>query len=414
MREIEEAVSAAADDAAAFLEEILAIPSVEGAELEVQQVIAQALGGLGLDVEFIPIDESVRSHPAYTAGAAISFEGRPNVAARLRGSGKGRSLIINTHSDVVPAKGWGEAFLPRREGQVMRGRGAVDAKGQIAALCLALRALRDTETALAGDLEVQVVIDEEVGGNGSLSLILAGHTADAAVVLEPTSLRLHPANRGALWFRFTVEGTGGHMAHKFDNESAIDHSIELAGILYEFEAELLEGARRHPLFSMYEHPVQVNIGKITAGDWPAAVAGKAVVEGGVGFLGDSGIEEVKRALVEFVDARAGAWLASHYECDFFGLHNDAFETPLDAPVVSVFRSALEVAGLPAEPTGWVASCDARLLARVGSIDTIVFGAGDLSLAHSTDERLNLGEMEQAAAVLARFIIDWCGRARPGG
>lgn len=407
MSAIEDKIEKLLPDAAAFLERLVSFQSVEGREGPAQECVARALADAGLEVHLEGIDEALREDPEFTPGNCASFEGRANVVARLAGAGGARTLIINTHSDVVPAVLWPEGFVPAREGGMVSGRGAVDAKGQVAAIYLAAAALAATPFKPAGDVEIQVVIDEEVGGNGTLSLIRSGHTADAAVVMEPTSLAMHTANRGALWFRFEIEGRGSHMARKFEGESAIDHARELIDILYRLEAEMLDEARTHPLFKRYSHPVQVNVGKLIAGDWPASVASKAVLEGGIGFLPGRTIADMKRILRERVEREAGAWLGGHYRLDFLGLHNEPFETPPDAAVVGAFSQTLVESGLDGAPSGWIASCDARLFAKVAGIDTIVFGAGDLAAAHSGGESVELGEIRLAAEVLARFIQRWC-------
>jgi acetylornithine deacetylase len=404
---VDKAVTDVLPEAVGFLADIIRFPSIEGAERDVQERTARALNELGMVVALEPIPESIRSDAEFTPGSAKSFSGRNNVVARAHGSGGGRSLILNTHSDVVGAPGWDEAFKPTDREGFLWGRGAVDAKGQIATIYLALLAIRKLGVHVAGDIEVQIVIDEEVGGNGTLALLRSGHRADAAVVLEPTSLKLHPANRGALWFRFTVNGEAAHMARKFEAASAVDYSMELVSILYRFEKELLERARTNELFSSYKNPVQINIGKLTAGEWPATVAARAVIEGGVGFLPDTTIGEVKKGLMERVDREGSGWLRANYKLEFPGLHNDAFMTAHDAPVVKCFQASLANAGCDAGLSGWIASCDARLMSKVAGLDTVVFGPGDLSLAHSERERIDLAEMEEAAATLVRFIIDWC-------
>jgi len=404
---VDKAVADVLPEAVGFLADIIRFPSVEGAERAVQELIARSFNELGMVVALEPIAESIRSDEEFTSGSAESFDGRCNVVARTHGSGGGRSLILNTHSDVVAASGWDEAFVPTDREGLLWGRGAVDAKGQIATIYLALLAMRKLGMRPSGDVEAQIVIGEEVGGNGTLALLRGGHRADAAVVLEPTSLKLHPANRGALWFRFTVNGEAAHMARKFEAASAIDYSMELVNILYRFEKELLECARTDELFASYKNPVQVNIGRLTAGEWPAAVAAKAVIEGGVGFLPGMTIADVKKDLAERVDREGSGWLRANYKLEFPGLHNDAFRTAHEAPVVKCFQASLANAGCDAGLSGWIASCDARLMSKIGGMDTVVFGPGDLSLAHSQRERIDLSEMEQAAATLVRFIIDWC-------
>jgi acetylornithine deacetylase len=380
---------------------------VEGAECVVQRKVAAHLANLGLEVTAEPIPESIREDGEFTPCVSQSYEGRCNVVGRLAGAGSGKSLILNTHSDVVSAQNWEDAFEPVNRDGYLWGRGAVDAKGQIAAACLALAAIGRLGLPLPGSVELQVVIDEEVGGNGTLALLRAGRRADAAVVLEPTGLKLASANRGALWFRCTVGGEAAHMARKHDAASAIDYTMELVNILYRYERELMELAKSNELFSCHKNPVQVNIGRMTAGEWPATVAARSVVEGGVGFLPDMTLDEVKKALAERIDRYGSGWLRANHALEFPGLHNDAFQTSPEAEVVKHFQASLVNADLDASPTGWVASCDARLFARVAGMDTVVFGPGDLALAHSERERLDLADLETAAATLVRFIIDWC-------
>ena len=184
----------------------------------------------------------------------------------------------------------------------------MDAKGQIATIYLALLAIEKLGLSFAGDIGVQVVIDEEVGGNGTLALIRGGHRADAAVVLEPTGLRLAAANRGALWFRCEVCGEAAHMARKHEVASAVDYSMELISILYRYEKELLDRAKANQLFAMHKNPAQVNIGRVDAGEWPATVAARAVVEGGVGFLPGVTLDDVRRELAEHIDRSGSGWL----------------------------------------------------------------------------------------------------------
>jgi acetylornithine deacetylase len=110
---------------------------------------------------------------------------------------------------------------------------------------------------LGGDLLSEIVIEEEAGGNGSLSLIRQGYRADGAVILEPTELKIHPANRGVLWFRVTTEGKPAHMGRIYDGISAIDMSIDLIRALREYERILIEDSRTHPLFRMHRQPCTV-------------------------------------------------------------------------------------------------------------------------------------------------------------
>lgn len=69
---------------------------------------------------------------------------------------------------------------------------------------------------------IQSVVGEETGGCGTLANIVRGFTADAAVILEPTSLKVCPIQSGALTFRLTIKGKATHAAQKWDGVSALE------------------------------------------------------------------------------------------------------------------------------------------------------------------------------------------------
>jgi acetylornithine deacetylase len=393
-----------------FLMELIRMPSIHGKEAEVQTFASAAFADLGLKVEEMPIPEGLRRDPEYTSPEdEIPYEGRPNLAISLGPGDPGKGLVINTHSDVVPAKGWSEAFSPVVTRGELVGRGAVDCKGHMGALYLLALMLQEHGVKLERGLELQMVIEEEIGGNGSLSLIRQGHAGNAAIVLEGTDLTICPANRGAIWFRATVEGKAVHMARKFDGVSALDQAMELIGLLYDYEGRLTEESRGQELFEEYEHPVQVNIGRLESGDWPATVPAMAVLEGGVGFLPNRDLATIRSDLEE-LPSKGGAWLASNARIEFHRLHNDAYRIPPDHPLVTGLCRSMGNLGREPRVRGMIASCDARLFNRVGGVPTVVFGSGGIDQAHSKGERVRLEDLELEAGVLFDFVCRWCGGA----
>ncbi|NOX56942.1 MAG: M20 family metallopeptidase [Planctomycetes bacterium] len=115
-------------------------------------------------------------------------------------------LALNAHIDVVAP-----FFPPRVENGVVFGRGTCDDKGNVVAMIGALRAVAET---LADEgrtprvpLTAMIVVEEETGGNGSLSLALDRKLRkryDTLLVLECCENRIYPANRGAVWYKFEV------------------------------------------------------------------------------------------------------------------------------------------------------------------------------------------------------------------
>jgi acetylornithine deacetylase len=160
---------------------------------------------------------------------------------------------------------------------------------------------------------------------------------------------------------------------------------------------------------MHRQPVQLNIGTMQAGDWPATVPARAVFEGGVGFLPNKSLADIKADLAEVV-GKQEEWLRTHTRLEFPKLHNDAFETPIDHPLVAAVQTARAAEGLSCELTGWIVSCDARLFNKVDGMPTVVFGAGSLVHAHANDEQVEVRDVLRAAKMLSALVVDWCGVA----
>ncbi len=391
-----------------LLGDMISYPSTHGNESELQTFLEKRWTEAGFYVERHTISENLKADPEYAHPIEdLSFKGRDNLVVRVKGNDSGRSVIINSHVDVVPPHEWPDAFQPKVEGDWIYGRGACDAKGCVAAMYLTACALQELGMKTGGDIIYQMVIDEEVGGNGSLALIREGITADGAIVLEPTKLRLHPANRGAIWFRFEFEGKPTHMGGKEHGINAIDLACETIGILYEYEKNLIQDKKNQPLFDHYKMPTQINIGVLEAGEWPSIVAGSAVMEGGVGFLPNRPMSQVKEDIVRYIENRGSDTLKSRYRLTFPKLHNDSYETPIDDPIVQTFHAATQETEAQKTITGWNVSCDARLFAKIGAMPTLVFGPGDIQDAHSTAEKIHLSEIVTAAETLIRFTERWC-------
>lgn len=228
---------------------------------------------------FIPIDPAIEKHPFYTQphytktkerpeGLSVrqTYQGRGNlllVLPGLRPGKDGMSLAINSHIDTVAPH-----IAPRVEGNLVYGRGACDAKGQVvsmlAQLCL-LTELRDQlGVVLLNDLQHQYVIEEEPGGNGSLSLAIQDpHPYDVILVCEATELKIHPGNRGAVWYKADINCGAQKRLNPVELAAFVVLALEDEGAQIKKESD-------HPLFPT--RPVQTNHGIIGPyGSHPSAV-----------------------------------------------------------------------------------------------------------------------------------------------
>jgi acetylornithine deacetylase len=168
-----------------------------GAERACQEHIARVLRASGWEPELYELAEVNRldQHPLFRPGR--DYKNRPNLGARRTGDRGGRSLVLSGHIDTVPrgTQPWTrDAFGGEVVGNRIYGRGANDMKAGVAMNLFIAEAVADLSLRLCGDLIFETVIDEEFGGvNGTLAGRLRGYNGNAAVISEPSFLRVCPA-----------------------------------------------------------------------------------------------------------------------------------------------------------------------------------------------------------------------------
>jgi acetylornithine deacetylase len=333
------------------------------------------------------------------ADAVDAVPGRPNVVATIKGSGGGRSLMLNGHIDVVGVEGMTHApFDAHETGGRLYGRGSSDMKGGVAAMCAAAARLVGR---LKGDLIVAAVADEEWESAGTASLLGSGLRADAAIVTEPTRLQLMPAHKGFVWMEFTVQGRAAH-GSRWD--LGVDAIRNAALILAEFDRIDREDLpkKSHPLLGR----PSLHVGTISGGSGLSTYPERCVFTIERRTLPGEDADAVNAELNSVLKKLVGAP----------GMHMDygtrlMFEQPpsdvaLDAPVVVALSSTLREHGLSDKPAGMSAWTDAALLNKAG-IPAICFGPGDMGLAHAAEEYIETREVEQATDVLESFALAWC-------
>ena len=207
-RELHEAVAAEADGIEDLLRTLIEQPTTLGHEEGGQVVMREALRDLGLNPVDVPMDaDALRANPA-AAPFDWEVEGKANVVATWGRDNGGRSLILNGHVDVVPPdplREWSSPpFTAVREGDWIYGRGAADMKCGLAAIVGAVRGIRRLGLEPQAPVHLESVVEEECTGNGTLATVMAGYTADAAVIAEPYGAAITTSQVGVLWFRVQI------------------------------------------------------------------------------------------------------------------------------------------------------------------------------------------------------------------
>jgi acetylornithine deacetylase len=411
-------VDAHRDELIAFLRRLVAARSLTGSEGLCAPVLTAKLAAMGLEVDEWEIDgAALHAHPAANP-SQFGYAGRPNVVGRCRGADPraGRSLILNGHTDVVTPEPLGTWTRDPWGGEVvggrLYGRGAVDMKGGIAAMIVALESVQAAGVRPAGDVIVECVIEEEEGvGNGTLASLLRGYNADACVVTEPSGLEVQPSMRGAIRFKITVQGQSCHGVEKWKGVDAIEKGIAVWQLLKPFQ-DAMSVVNKHPLYDMYPISIPVTADMVRAGAWRGMIAPECVIEGYLETLPGRDTtywEEVFRTYL--TEATAGdPWLRDHPPLVEVGERYEAYEDAATDPFVSTMcRAAGDVTGADCAVTGSDGGSDAYIRHVYGHAPTVVFGPGGGG-AHGADEWVDLEQLVQATKVLALTIVRWCGVA----
>jgi len=417
------AVDASRDELIAFLQKLVQAPSLPGREQQAQRLVAEKLQALGLTVDVISSElPDLEKHPAF-CDDGVPFRDRLNVVGRWRGQtpdrGDARSLILNGHIDVVPTGSeslWSESPWSGaiRDGQLY-GRGSCDMKAGVTANIFAIQTLQSMGFHPAADVLVESVIGEESGGVGTLTTIIKGFNADAAIITEPTRLRLCPVQSGALTFRVRVAGRAIHACMKPYGVSAIEKFYVLLDAVQRLER------RRHVEYQnpLYEDPnniAPVNFGTLRSGEWPSTVPDELVVEGRFGVLPGESTDAARKAMAAALREAAGqdSWLSEHPpELEWFEGQFESGETPRDSPIVpAIAEGHLQTFGEAPVVQGVTYGSDLRLFTNHGGIPAVLYGPGSIFDAHTVNEHVDLEEVIAATKVLAYIVSQWCGGERP--
>ena len=272
-------------------------------------------------------------------------------------------------------------------------------------------AIQSLSIKLKGDVIFQSVIEEESGGVGTLAAIVKGYRADAALIPEPTNLRIFPKQQGSMWFRIEVKGRSAHGGTRYEGVSAIEKSMTVMQHIRELEEQ--RNARiSDPLYAQNPIPIPINIGVIQGGNWPSSVADTVKLEGRMGVAPEEKLDEAKAEMTRWMEGlkEKDPWFEEHpVAVEWFGarwvpgsvdpghdlirvLMEQYREVKQDEPIIE------------ASPWG----TDGGLLTQLGETPCIVFGPGITQVAHYPNEHIVLDHVFEAAEIIALTLIHWCG------
>lgn len=374
---------------------------------------------------------------------------RPFVVGAWRGTGGGKSLLLNGHIDTVGVPGtminrWTtDPFKTVRKDGKLYGRGTSDMKAGVVAMLWAVKALQEAGVKLKGDVLVEVVPGEEtmrhdIGTTGATNWFLErGFQIPFAIVTEPTHLEIHTHSVGLLDYVIEIEGKEIHGSMRnltqFPQRHGIPHGAEVGVDAIAHMTQILLRLQdlerqwamrwRHPRHGGGGFPVHediqgvgafgINTTFVNAGTYVGSVPGYARIDGNISYPSwlDAATVKAEFEQVIHLHAQLDDWLREHPPQVTVGA---VYDWPPhicpETPALERLAGAVEgVVGKTAVFSGTKYVADAAFLQRECNIPAVYFGPGDCSMGvHGPNEYVPLDQVYDCAKALAAFIVDWCG------
>lgn len=429
-----DALAARQDDLVALASELIRFDTTARAvgepprqERQLQERLAARLERAGAEIDlWEPDADALAGKPLVPPG--LDFAGRPQLIARLPGSGRGRSLVFNGHIDVVsvePSGRWtSDPFAAAVRDGLLYGRGSCDMKGGIAAMTLAAETLVELGVVLAGDLVVATNTDEESSGAGGTALVERGLRADAAIVTEATGFDVWVACRGSEYVVVRVPGRPGHAEVRQPDWRAggAVNAIEKATVVIDAIRSLRarwegDAAFDHPHLSRPSLVPTV----ARAGEWAVTYPAECALTVAVMYVPAQADAtgwgaDVRREVEGWLERESAGddWLAANPpRLEWQPNAVMPLEIPDSDPVVTTMRDAAADVGRPGSLGGLDSWYDGATLMHLAGIPAIGFGPpgfdqDGVSLAHMIDEYVPVDGLVGCAQALAVAAMRFCG------
>lgn len=408
------------------IQEIVKIPSTSpnypgldrgellGGETKVNEYLEPIMADLGLETDLWEVEEK-----------------RANLVGVQRGSGEGKSLILNGHVDTVPP---GQEDLWTIAGPYsgkvidgkIYGRGTTDMKASLVAAIAAVRGLIRAGYHLKGDVIIESVVGEEMMDTkaGTGATIARGYKADAGIVMEPSSppyrLAILTASPGVLSMKVTIQGKPAHTCMRDEliraggkgsevAVSAVDKAFIIYKALLALEDEWGQ-TKSHPAFTRPGHFTLCPASFMGGFNGIGYIPEEAYIEYVIWTAPQDTRDEVKKEVEDQIArfAETDPWLREHPPIVEWTWWWPPYDVPKDTPICKAAEIGYEAAlGEPAKYYGFAAVDDAVFLNQAG-IPTISMGPGSIQVAHAANEYIEIDEVLDAAKIYAMTIVEWCG------
>lgn len=399
------------DDTLSLTRDLVSQYSVLGREHGALETMSDWLRRLDLPRERVPLDDPDLYRNPHHVAVEWSNEGRYNVVSRLNPGSPRPHLVFNGHLDVVPAEPtdmWTQApWEPWERDGWLYGRGAGDMKAGIAAMTMAVHAVREAGQSIDFPLTLQTVIEEECTGNGALACVNRGYAGDFVLIPEPFGARIYSGQIGVLRFRIRVNGVPAHVLDTSAGSNAIEYLQAMVPYLKALEEEL-NSAPRQPPYDALDHPFNLNIGRFEGGNWASSVPAHAILEGRLGFAPEMSPETAMSKLRACVDNAHGELRGNvgAPSIEFHGFRSEGHLVDLDSHGVKLLGECHQ-ALTGSAPEHYLSTCttDLRAFHVAAGVAGTCYGPVAERI-HGVDECVDIESIRHVLKAYALFICRW--------
>ncbi len=337
------------------------------------------------------------------------MKGRPNVMSSYGdGEDDTKTLMLNGHLDTVPVDNMTidpfEGFI--KDGNI-HGRGAVDMKGPLSAMIMALILVKRANIKLKGKVHFAGVIDEEKGAEGTRYIVKNGPATKYAIVGEPTDMQIANGHRGLESIQITVKGK---YAHGGTPQKGINAIGKMNNIITEIQTNLLPEImkRNHPITG----PAFFNLGVIQGGTQPSTVAGECILKIDRRWLPNESRSSIVKELEDIIydlnkkDKELEAEVKIISPPESLNIGYPPMVCPESSILVKTLKKASANINKETKTIYFPAWTDGSILSKYG-VETVVFGPGHLSSAHSDIELCPIKDIIEACKIYIYAILNIC-------
>lgn len=397
-----------------LIQDTVRFKSYSGEAAQIQLFLQKELEKLGMETSLIKVEpEKLKKYKGFSDDG-FAYDNRYSLTGVKKGKAAGKSLILNGHVDVVPPGDlscWDDdPHSGKYKNDRIYGRGALDMKAGLSAGITAIKVLKDIGFENYGDIYVSSVCGEETGGCGAFAAVEAGLKADGCIILEPTRLKICHIQSGCHTFKIRIKGRSIHACMAYKGINAIDKF----NIIYEHLKQMDKA--RHERYSnkYYENRYNVaplNVGQVRAGDWPSTVPDELVAHGRMGIFPNESVAEMHQEFADTVKKAAAldSWLRENLpEIEWYEGLFEPTSTDINSSIVKTLaQSHQEMLNRHVQYEGATYGSDMRIFNIYGNTPTLLYGPGDVSIAHTVNENIEVAAVMETVNTIALMIVNWC-------